>query len=83
VIIKSSNKKNENQNPAERRALKCLSHFNLMRTTLPIFSGNITDYYVNYLVELDIFARIDPKGAGVFVGTSPKNEGPQILPYSH
>ena len=44
-----------------------------MRSTLPYFSGNITDNYVNYLIELDIMNRIDPKGAGFFVGTSPKN----------
>jgi hypothetical protein len=55
-----------------------------MRSTLPFFSGNVSDYYINYLVELDILSRVDPKGNGVFLGTSPKNGGEnENLPYSH
>ena len=59
-----------------------------MKTTMPTFSGNINDYLVNYLIELDMIMRLAMTGK-LKLGSSPKSSDnfqfrtPNKLPYSH
>jgi hypothetical protein len=73
-----------------QRAKKIQRLFLTLKQTFPIFSGALTDYNVNYLLELDFLKRLCSEST-LRVGLSPKSKarlttkfgGGEKLPYSH
>lgn len=45
----------------------------MIKPCLPVFSGNVNDYRVNYILELDIIKRLSMLDERISLGNSPKN----------